>query len=181
MILQKSSAEQKRAKSQASAGGCAPSPWRIGSPRRNASAEKVVCTCRSPKRICLSWLTAGAGKSRREVLASLNLTEEQRSKIESVGNEVRGIVHEEIDKIRDVLDPQQREKLSAMRQDRLEQFRARTFFAIASLRDLNLTDEQVTKLKAVQNEYGSRIEEAGNQLRAIVREEIRAIVAVVKS
>src|SRR2546425_10876954 len=53
-MLQKSSAEQKRAKSQASAGGCAPSPCMSGRLRRKASAEKVVWTWRSPNRICLA-------------------------------------------------------------------------------------------------------------------------------
>src|SRR5438477_488063 len=53
LMLQKSRPEQKRAKSHASAGGCAPSPWSIGRLRMNASAENVVWTCRSPKRICL--------------------------------------------------------------------------------------------------------------------------------
>src|SRR5262245_26876996 len=52
LMLQKSRPEQKRAKSHASAGGCAPSPWSIGRLRMNASAEKVVWTWRSPKRIC---------------------------------------------------------------------------------------------------------------------------------
>jgi hypothetical protein len=49
---QKSRAEQKRAKSQASAGGWAPSPPRKGRLNRKASREKVVWTWRSPKRIC---------------------------------------------------------------------------------------------------------------------------------
>ena len=52
LIDQKSSAEQKRAKSQASAGGCDPSPPRKGRLSKNASKEKVVWTWRSPKRIC---------------------------------------------------------------------------------------------------------------------------------
>ena len=53
LIDQKSSEEQKRAKSQASASGCAPSPPITGSVHRNASVEYVVWTWRSPNRICL--------------------------------------------------------------------------------------------------------------------------------
>ena len=67
LMLQKSSAEQKRAKSQASAGGCAPSPCSIGRLRTKASAEKVVWTCRSPKRICFA---AGQGGASRPVCAA---------------------------------------------------------------------------------------------------------------
>ncbi len=60
LMLQKSNSEQKRAKSQASAGGCAPSPWSMGRLRTKASAEKVVWTWRSPKRICLVPASAAA-------------------------------------------------------------------------------------------------------------------------
>jgi hypothetical protein len=57
LIDQKSRAEQKRAKSQASDTGRAPSPWSIGRLVKKASAEKVVWTWRSPNRI---WASGGA-------------------------------------------------------------------------------------------------------------------------
>ncbi len=57
LMDQKSSAEQWRAKSQASATGCAPSPPPVGSAIMKASRLKVLCTCRSPNRICLGRLT----------------------------------------------------------------------------------------------------------------------------
>ncbi len=49
---QKSRPEQKRAYSQASDTGWAPSPFTIGRLHRKASVEKVVWTWRSPNRIC---------------------------------------------------------------------------------------------------------------------------------
>jgi Spy/CpxP family protein refolding chaperone len=122
-----------------------------------------------------------AGKSRREVIASLNLSNEQKQQVEAVGEQVRALVREELNKMRDVLNPEQREKLATMKEDRREQIRGRALFAIESLKELNLTDEQKTQLKAVQMEYGPRIEEAGNQVRAVVREEIRAIIGVIKA
>ena len=57
LIDQKSSAEQKRAKSQASAGGCAPSPPIGGRLNMKASSENVVWTWRSPNRICFGFQT----------------------------------------------------------------------------------------------------------------------------
>jgi Spy/CpxP family protein refolding chaperone len=122
-----------------------------------------------------------AGKSRREIAASLNLTSDQKTQVEATGEQVRALVREELTKMRDVLNPEQREKLAAMKEDRREQFRARTFFAMENLKSLNLTDEQMTQLKGVQTEYGPRIEEAGNQFRAVIREELRAILGVLKT
>ena len=49
---EKEGAEQKRAKSQASDTGRAPSPPLSGRDMRKASVEKVLCTWRSPNRIC---------------------------------------------------------------------------------------------------------------------------------
>ena len=43
---------------------------------------------------------------------------------------------------------------------------------IANLKDLNLTDEQKTKIAEIRKEYRPKVHEAGNKLRASVREEI---------
>ena len=43
------------------------------------------------------------------------------------------------------------------------------------------TPEQKTKLEAIRSEYRPRVEDAGNQLRALVREEVTAIIAVLKA
>jgi Spy/CpxP family protein refolding chaperone len=51
---------------------------------------------------------------------------------------------------------------------------------IANLKDLNLTDEQKTKLMDIRKEYRPKVHEAGNKLRGTVREELEAIVAVMK-
>jgi Spy/CpxP family protein refolding chaperone len=51
---------------------------------------------------------------------------------------------------------------------------------IANLKDLNLTDEQKTKIADIRKECRPKVHEAGNKLRAIVREEVEAIVAVIK-
>ena len=51
---------------------------------------------------------------------------------------------------------------------------------IANLKDLNLTDDQKTQIADIRKEYRPKVHEAGNKLRATVREEVEAILAVIK-
>jgi hypothetical protein len=51
---------------------------------------------------------------------------------------------------------------------------------IATLKELNLTEDQKTRIAAIRKEFGPRVHEAGNRLRATVREEVEAILAVIK-
>ena len=122
-----------------------------------------------------------AGKSRREVMASLQLTDDQKAKVESVGKEVRTLVQEELAKMRDVLTPEQQEKIESTKEDRREHVRDRLASKIANLKELDLTDQQVSQIKAIRAEYRPKAQEAGSNLRTIVREEIAAIVAVLKA
>jgi Spy/CpxP family protein refolding chaperone len=117
-----------------------------------------------------------AGKSRREVIASLQLTDDQKAKVESVGKEVRTLVQEELAKIRNVLPAEQQEEIEATKEDRREHVRDRLAFRIANLKELDLTDQQVSQIKAIRAQYRPKVQEAGNDLRAIVREEIVAVL-----
>jgi Spy/CpxP family protein refolding chaperone len=121
-----------------------------------------------------------AGKKRREILESLNLTGEQREKVQAVGKEVATLVREEMEKIRDVLSAEQQEKLQDLKEERQERVRDRLAHRIANLRDLNLTDEQKARIGDIRREYRPKVHEAGNKLRATVREEVEAVVAVIK-
>ena len=121
-----------------------------------------------------------AGKKRREILESLNLTAEQKEKAESVCKEVTGFVREEMEKIRDVLTAEQREKLGELKEERKDRIRNRWASRIANFQDLNLTDEQKTKIEAIRKEFRPKVHEAGNKLRGAVREEIDMIVSVLK-
>ncbi len=122
-----------------------------------------------------------AGKSRKEVFASLNLTDEQKAKVEAVGKEVRVLAKEEIEKMRAVLDPEQQEKLAAAKADRKEFVRDRIAFGIMNFKELNLTDQQKVQIEAIRMSYRPQVQEAGDRLRAIVREELAAIIAVLKT
>jgi Spy/CpxP family protein refolding chaperone len=121
-----------------------------------------------------------AGKKRREVLASLNLTDEQRQKVQVIGNEVAPLVREELEKIRDVLTEEQQAKLPELKTEREDRVRDRLAARIANLRDLNLTSAQKTAIADIRNEYRPKIHEAGNKLRATAREEVAMILAVIR-
>ncbi len=122
-----------------------------------------------------------AGMKRKEVIASLKLTADQQEKVETVGKEIRTLVREELEKMRDVLAEGQKEKLQEFKEERRERVRDRKAHAIANLKELNLTEDQKTKIMEIRKEYRPKVHEAGNKLRATVREEVEAIVAVIKS
>jgi Spy/CpxP family protein refolding chaperone len=121
-----------------------------------------------------------AGKKRREVLASLNLTDDQKAKVETVCKEVSTLVREEMEKMRDVLSEEQQAKLAEFKEERRDRIRDRKAAAIMNSKDLSLTDEQKTKLADIRQEYRPKVHEAGNKFRATVREELAAIAAIIK-
>jgi Spy/CpxP family protein refolding chaperone len=121
-----------------------------------------------------------AGKNRREVFAALKLTDEQKQKMEAVGKEVCTLIRDELTKMRDVLTEGQKEKLQEFKDERRERVRDRHAHRIANLKDLNLTDDQKEKIAAIRKEYRPKVQEAGNKLRATIREEVEAILAVIK-
>jgi Spy/CpxP family protein refolding chaperone len=120
------------------------------------------------------------GTKRKEVIASLKLTGEQKAKVETVGKELRTLVREELAKMEDVLTEGQKEKLQEFKDERREHVRDRLAHRIGNLRDLNLTEDQKGKIAAIRKEYRPKVQEAGNKLRATVREEVEAILAVIK-
>jgi len=121
-----------------------------------------------------------ADKKRREVIASLNLTGDQKEKFEAVSKEVRNLIREELEKMLEVLTEGQQEKLQEFKDERKEHVRDRMAHAIMNAKDLNLTDEQKTQLAEIRQTYRPKMHEAGNKLRATVKEEVEAIVNVLK-
>jgi len=122
-----------------------------------------------------------AGKKRREILESLNLTGDQKEKVTAACKDLATIVREEMEKIRDVLTEEQQAKLPELKDERRERVRDKWACRVANLKDLNLTDEQKTKIDDIRKEYRPKVHEAGNKLRAAVREEVEMIVAVIKA
>ena len=121
-----------------------------------------------------------AGKPRREILRSLNLTSEQTANLESVGKELKELVSEEADKIRGVLTAGQKEQLQELTAERREMVRDRLAHKIANLSELNLTEQQKAALRNIRQEFRPKIQEAGNNLRTAIGEEVRKTVAVLR-
>jgi len=121
-----------------------------------------------------------AGKKRREVLEALNLTDEQKEKVAEVAKNLATVVREESEKIRDVLDEEQQAKLAELKDERKERVRDKWAHRVANLTDLSLTDEQKAKIGDIRKDYRPKIQEAGNKMRAAVKEKVEMTVAVLK-
>jgi Spy/CpxP family protein refolding chaperone len=121
-----------------------------------------------------------AGKKRKEVLTALKLTDEQKEKVEAAAKEMGSLVREEMEKIRDVLTESQKKKLQEFKAERRERVRDRRAHRIANHKDLELTDEQKTKIAEIRKEFRPKVHEAGNKLRTAIREEVHKIIGVLK-
>ena len=121
-----------------------------------------------------------SGKKRSEVLASLKLTKDQKEKVAAVCKDVGAVVKGELEQIKDVLTKEQHAKLPELKDEVRERARDKMAARIANLKDLNLTDEQKTKIQEIRQEYRPKIHQAGNMLRAAVRDEVVAILDVIK-
>jgi Spy/CpxP family protein refolding chaperone len=122
-----------------------------------------------------------SGKKRMELVAALNLTGFQKEQVEAVGKQVRALIHQEMEKIHDVLNEGQQTKLEEFKEERKEHVRDRMAHRIVNFKALDLTSDQISKLESIRKEYRPKVHEAGNKLRAIVREEVRALVSVLKA
>jgi Spy/CpxP family protein refolding chaperone len=121
-----------------------------------------------------------AGKRRKEIFVALNLTDDQKEKVEAVGKQLKTLVHEEMEKIREVLSDGQKEKLQDFKAERREHVRDHRAHHIANCKELNLTDEQKSQIGEIRKECAPKVHEAGNKVRAAVREEVEKIIAVFK-
>jgi Spy/CpxP family protein refolding chaperone len=121
-----------------------------------------------------------AGKKRREILASLNLTADQKEKEAAVAKEVAEIAKQEMEKIRDVLTQEQQAKLPELKDERRDRVRDRWACRIANLMELNLAPEQKTQIADIRKEFRPKVHEAGNKLRGAARDEVEAVLVVIK-
>ena len=121
-----------------------------------------------------------AGKKHAQVIAALHLSGDQKEKVEAIGTELRTLVREELEKIRDVLSDGQQAKLQEFKDERKDHVRDRMTHRIMNAKELNLTNDEESRLAAIRKEYRGKVHEAGNKLRTVIREEVEAIVAVLK-
>lgn len=120
-----------------------------------------------------------SGKKRGEVLAALQLTGEQKEKLGTIAKNVTALVREEAEKVHEVITEEQKQELKDAKQELKEHVRDRMAYRIANFKDLNLTDDQKTKLASIREEYRPKIHESGKKLRALVMDEVKQIVGVI--
>src|SRR5262249_27008174 len=121
-----------------------------------------------------------AGKRRREVLAAMKLTDEQKQKVEAVGKEVAALVREEMGQARDVLTAEQKEKLAELKDERQDRVRDRLAHRVANARELGLTEEQKSQIQEIRKEDRPKGREGGNKSGAAAKREVPQIVAATK-
>jgi flagellar motor protein MotB len=121
-----------------------------------------------------------AGKKRSEIVASLKLSDDQKEKFEAAGKVLANLVREKLEKIHGVLSAEQKIKIAGFKDEDREHVRDRMAHMIANLKSLDLTDQQKSEIMAIRKECQPKIHEAGNALRAMVREEVQAIIGVLK-
>jgi Spy/CpxP family protein refolding chaperone len=119
-----------------------------------------------------------------ERFQELDLTDEQeakiatiqkegRPKIESAAKDLAAIVKEEVDKVSAVLTPAQKEKLAALREERLELRAEGLAERVARVQELDLSDAEFAQIQAVRREFRPQIAKAMEGLRGILTEEQR--------
>src|SRR5262249_5111604 len=120
------------------------------------------------------------GKNCKEVWAAVKSTGDQKQKVMDVRKEVKSLVHEELQQIKNLLTEEQKAKLQDFKDERKELVRDRMCHMISNSKELKLTADQKSKIVAIRKEYRPKVQEAGNELRSLIREEVAMIVAAMK-
>jgi Spy/CpxP family protein refolding chaperone len=121
-----------------------------------------------------------AGKSFHDVMQSLNLSDEQKQKLQAIGKDLSALVSGELEQIHALLSPEQQKILETLRAERKDRMVERLADRIAHFKELNLSDEQQTKIEAIRKEYQPKVQQAAAQIRTSVRDEVAAILAIMK-
>src|SRR5262249_34733919 len=119
-----------------------------------------------------------------ERIQDLNLTESQEAKIADIRKEYRpkveeeakelgGIIKDEMEKVRGVLTADQKIKLEAFKEERQEHREECVAHMLTHLKDLDLTDTEMTKIGDIRKEYRPKIEKALEGLRGLLTAEQR--------
>ena len=123
---------------------------------------------------------AGGGLVAR--LQDLDLTDEQEAKITDIrkehppelqeaARELAAVVKEEVDKVRSVLTPEQRTKLKAAKDERQEVRAEGLAERVAHLEVLDLTDDEVAKIREIHKDFRAKIEKALRELQGLLTDD----------
>ena len=96
------------------------------------------------------------------------IRKEYRPKIEESAKELKSLVKEEVDGIRNVFTPEQRPKIQAIIEERKDFREESLAHKIAGLKELDLTETELAKIAEIRKEYRPKIDEAAKQLERLL-------------
>jgi Spy/CpxP family protein refolding chaperone len=131
---------------------------------------------------CTDGRTQGARERLAERIQDLDLTDAQeariaeirkeyRPKVEKAARELAALVKEQVGKLRDVLTPEQKEMLKAMKDERKERRFESLGERLAHLKELDLTEAEMAKIREIRKEHRPRIVKALKQLEGLLSAE----------
>ena len=123
--------------------------------------------------------TAEKGKMLGHAIQDIDLTDEQEAKIASIrqeyrpqieenAKELKNLVKEEVDQIRNTLTPEQRPKVKAIIEERKEFKEESLAHALASLKELDLTEAEMAKIAEIRKEFRPKIDAAVKPLEGLL-------------
>jgi Spy/CpxP family protein refolding chaperone len=96
------------------------------------------------------------------------IRKEYQPKIEESAKELKTLVKEEVDGIRNVFTPEQRPKIQAIIEERKDFREESLAHKIAGLKKLDLTEAELAKLAEIRKEYRPKIDAAATQLENLL-------------
>lgn len=103
------------------------------------------------------------------------IRKESKAKIQEAAKELGALAKEEVQKIRDVLTAEQKEKIQNLKEDREERREECLAHAIASLKELDLTDAEMTKIGEIRKDYRPKLLKSMKELDGMLTEEQKKI------
>ena len=112
-------------------------------------------------------------------IQDLNLTDEQEAKIADIMKDFRtknadalkelgSAAREEMDKVSAVLTAEQKTKLAALKEERKEAREECLAHRIAHLQELDLTDDEMTKIGEIRSEFRPKMAKAAKELEGLL-------------
>jgi Spy/CpxP family protein refolding chaperone len=91
-----------------------------------------------------------------------------RPKVQEAAKELGALVKEEVEKIGDVLTAEQKQKLQELKEERKDHREQCVAHTIASLKEMELTEGEMTKIGDIRKDYRPKIEKVLKELEGLL-------------
>src|SRR5262249_39591154 len=96
------------------------------------------------------------------------IRKQHQPKVQAAAKELGTLLKDEDEKIRDVLTAEQQKQVQAMKEERKDHREECVAHAFASLKELDLTDAEMTRIGEIRKEYRPKIENAMKELDGLL-------------